>query len=910
MITAAQLFRLRSQSACRRFIDATYKGDDSAFIQAVDSGLTTVLRMDIRKAARYLVSAERCFGHVNPPETKPRLAAMKARLSYWKGQFVEAVKLYRVARKTFSELGDTLAAARIDRAMIEVHMYLDQYDKALKVGRSALRIFESHGSESEAAQVMTNIGNVYHRLDRNREALRMYDKAHEVFAKSGGVPLAIIEFNRANVYANLRDLKKSGELYQVAESLYRKAGMEVAANQAVYSLAYLAFLDDRYSWALNTFEKVFDNFQRLGDRRSAAVTQLDLIELNTHLGQPGIAVLLAEGVIAEFRRLRMGYEQAKAHYFAAQAYRKLGHGGPATRHLRRAEKRFVVENNLLWQGMIAHERSQTLFDARRYRQALVASTNAGRLFSRCGDVRRSLDAKISRAAAQLFLNMVIGRYGLHRCLARHDLTSSQRLRVHQLLGEYAFQRKDFKQALACFASASAIVETMLTGLADDETVWLFTAQSQPVIGRTVECLLRLDRTQEAFRFDLRSLATINRQFLPHWRRTAPPHLVAQAKQLRQELNRLQRVPCKGERTVLGSVVQIERRLLSVERHMRALSGDTLQLPRSLPVSADVVVDPQETVVRYIALDNWCGAIVTTAQEAIWIEFSQSPGNIEVTLRKLLFLMELSVTSASPGGRATILDLMGQLHDTVVAPIRSYLRTKHVTIFADSLFAQMPIGSLCAAGQPPLRRAHDLRLAITPHGAYDSRGLVTKRQRHAIVAVPSPDLPSVLLEVRAASQYFPAAATYLREQATVARLQEVLRDYDGFVHIASHASRAPENPLFSRVLMTDGPFFPFDLQRCGIAAKLVVLSGCQTAAPGLYGGNSMSLARVFHRAGARFVLASLWTVSDRWTMYFMGIFYQHLAANGDIPDAYAKAVDALEEVTDDPALFSVFTLIGK
>ena len=129
-------------------------------------------------------------------------------------------------------------------------MYLGRYPEALSAGKKSLVFFRRKNLAVDAAQVMTNIGNVYHRMDNNRTALSYYDKARKVFERDGGIPLAIVDYNRANIYANLNNLKQAESLYLAAAGIYQQSGMEIALNQTKYSLAYLYFLQDRFAEAL------------------------------------------------------------------------------------------------------------------------------------------------------------------------------------------------------------------------------------------------------------------------------------------------------------------------------------------------------------------------------------------------------------------------------------------------------------------------------------------------------------------------------------------------------------------------------------------------------------------------------------------------------------------------------------
>jgi CHAT domain-containing protein len=51
---------------------------------------------------------------------------------------------------------------------------------------------------------------------------------------------------------------------------------------------------------------------------------------------------------------------------------------------------------------------------------------------------------------------------------------------------------------------------------------------------------------------------------------------------------------------------------------------------------------------------------------------------------------------------------------------------------------------------------------------------------------------------------------------------------------------------------------------------------------------MNLARTFLTAGARSVVASLWSVDDRSTATLMGMFYEHLAKGATVRESLRQA----------------------
>ena len=75
----------------------------------------------------------------------------------------------------------------------------------------------------------------------------------------------------------------------------------------------------------------------------------------------------------------------------------------------------------------------------------------------------------------------------------------------------------------------------------------------------------------------------------------------------------------------------------------------------------------------------------------------------------------------------------------------------------------------------------------------------------------------------------------------------------------------------------------------IDADLVTLSACETGLGKEMGGEGLiGLTRAFQYAGARSVLASLWSVGDESTAELMTRFYRHLRAGKTKDDALRTA----------------------
>ncbi len=148
------------------------------------------------------------------------------------------------------------------------------------------------------------------------------------------------------------------------------------------------------------------------------------------------------------------------------------------------------------------------------------------------------------------------------------------------------------------------------------------------------------------------------------------------------------------------------------------------------------------------------------------------------------------------------------------------------------------------------------------------------------------IPATRREVEAIASLYPQAETYLGGEATEERVKS-LGSEARLVHFACHGLLDERVPLNSALALAI-PEHPAPGQDNGLLqaweilesvrldADLVTLSACDTALGKEMGGEGLvGLTRAFQFAGARSVLASLWSISDVSTANFMKRFYGYL-----------------------------------
>lgn len=914
----ATLFCARTEAQIRRSIEASFAGDHDRLIAEINRHINTALATDIREASRLVRHVGDIFA-VLPPAYRSHLSAIEGRLAHYEGKHREAIVKYRAAERSFRRHHNHLAAARLGQGLVDVYKYLGQYDRALAVGKKSLSYFRRRRMADAAARVMTNIGNVYHRLDRNRLALSYYDKARSIFLAAGGPPLATAEFNRANIYANLNHLDTAEALYSRAGEIYAAAGMDLWRTRTRYSIGYLYFLADRHTEALRLFEEVRQAFERLGDRRSVAITQLDLMEVNIHLNQFGTAIIQGAEVAAACRRLGMRYEEAKAEYFGALARLNLGDTDAAAEALQRAARLFRRERNDLWLGMVMLARSRVHLQADRAARALRSADDARRLFVASGDYRRCTDADLVRLDALRRSGREERAMALAARLLKRDLVSYQSYVVHSFLGRVYFERSAYEHALAEYRRAVEVVERMLAGLYPDEIRFFFVADKLTAYLGVVQCLLKLGRPNESFLTNLQALETLNRRQAAgaELEGRIPPSLLAERERLRSALRRLGRFPESTHRSAssVERVNETEQRLWSAEQRIRAHLYPSRGRSSAAPTDdARQLLGDDELLVSYVAAESGpVGAFRATRDRLDYLPLGVDREGLRRRVWELYYVLEKAVVAGHQGRRAAEAAryYLGGLHDLLIAPVIGWQERERLIVLADGIFAQIPYGALHDREGVELRHRRDLRVLVNPSDIRreEAGGGTFQARRNSVFAVLSDRLPAVELEARGIREIFTGARMYVDRDAAAGAFKSELSRSDGFIHIATHASRSSENPLFSRIMLADGPFFPFDLFATGIKSELVALSGCQTAATGLYYGHSFSLAKAFYQAGSRFVLASLWPVSDTVSKSFMLQFYEHLRRTNDVNGAYRSAVDTTAEGVGNPAFWGAFVLLG-
>jgi CHAT domain-containing protein len=134
-----------------------------------------------------------------------------------------------------------------------------------------------------------------------------------------------------------------------------------------------------------------------------------------------------------------------------------------------------------------------------------------------------------------------------------------------------------------------------------------------------------------------------------------------------------------------------------------------------------------------------------------------------------------------------------------------------------------------------------------------------RSGHVLVAA-GPGLPGAADETRAVAAVH-GVRPLLPPHATVGR---VLTEIEGaaLVHLAAHGRLVAHNPLFSDLLLSDGPLVAYDLERVQRPPHTVVLAACENARTVVCAGDELlGLSATFLAAGTVQLVAAVLPILD-------------------------------------------------
>ena len=279
-------------------------------------------------------------------------------------------------------------------------------------------------------------------------------------------------------------------------------------------------------------------------------------------------------------------------------------------------------------------------------------------------------------------------------------------------------------------------------------------------------------------------------------------------------------------------------------------------------------------------------------------------------------------------------VLEKLYQVLIAPVQEALTKPEIVIIPDGPFFFVPFAALKDKNGTFLSETKRIRLGPSlttlkllkecpaekhcKTGALIVGGPITGVVMYRGQKKKFSDLPFAVLEARQIG-FLLGEKIVTKSRARKDRVLRRLKEGVSIIHIATHGDAdtgelvlAPgpcgdeDIPVEEDYMLTVK-----DIYSCRINAQLVVLSCCHSGRGEIKAEGVMGFTRAFLAAGARSVMASLWAIDDKATLYFMDAFYRHLKNGESASASLQQAMKDIREipVLSDPYFWAPFFIVG-
>ncbi|TQS40555.1 CHAT domain-containing protein, partial [Cryptosporangium phraense] len=337
---------------------------------------------------------------------------------------------------------------------------------------------------------------------------------------------------------------------------------------------------------------------------------------------------------------------------------------------------------------------------------------------------------------------------------------------------------------------------------------------------------------------------------------------------------------------LRQQVAAERRIRDRTRRQPGTVGGAAQ-PVALDALGAALGDA--ALVEYVAVDGELHALWVTAGAAGFVRLGPGAPVRDLVDRLPFALHRMTGGRTASAARRLLDDAARRLDAALLAPLAARIGDRPLVVVPIGRLQSLPWALLpSCAGRP---------VTVAPSATTWVNARADRRGGHRAVVAAGPGLPGARTEADAVAAIHRTTALS-GPAATAEAVLDALAGAD-VAHLAAHGRVHQEHPLFSSLLLTDGPLTGYDLERLRPVPRLVVLAACDTGRHVVRAGDELlGLTATLLGRGAQQVVASVVPVADARTGPLMAALHTRLVA-GDT--AAAALASAQQDARDDEAL---------
>ncbi len=219
-----------------------------------------------------------------------------------------------------------------------------------------------------------------------------------------------------------------------------------------------------------------------------------------------------------------------------------------------------------------------------------------------------------------------------------------------------------------------------------------------------------------------------------------------------------------------------------------------------------------------------------------------------------------------------------LYNILIRQIEDYISNKELIIIPYKLLHNIPF--ICLKDKDYLLDKYIITIVQSGSSIkYIQNNFSQETKNYLVIGNPTEDLIESEKEAIFISNIL-ETTPILKGDADKNKILDLIDDKQ-IIHFAGHANFNNENPLLSGLKLSDEYLYIEDIEKLDLNTELIVLSACETGKVSI--GNSDEVegfVKYLHINGTKYIIASLWPISDSATKELFRIFYQQ---NVDYPE---------------------------
>jgi CHAT domain-containing protein len=863
--------------------------------------------------------------------------------AYEKISFQDALRCYTESVKIFNERGNTLReiqALNNQGNAIAVTGDLEKglltIQKSLTLNRNSLK-----KDANEQIKSLRMIGSIYVARGESENALSVFKEAlidkqindlnpRETSNTLNGIASVLSiqgKYIEATTY-----IKKSLEISKKNNYVQSQAG-------SYYLLSLLSLNSGALQEAINTLDKCLEISVAINDVDSQGITHNLLAMTNLSLGKKEDAYSHAEKALNASKKVTSNLIKAKIFNYSGAIV--------STKNHSRGEEYLIQAAKIFKDSNIAVGEYESLYML----SLLSASKNPSMSLTYAKQSLNVIRSKnLPPLEAEALLSVGISYYGI-KDFPNALINLKESYFIQQKFGSGTSQalslggigiiyekQNNLNEAVLHLEKSLNILLSIRSGLFGEQegnTRKAFTNSFQGFAGTLISILIKQNKFEKAYEYlnlsTTTELADYSRLINA---KTIDKNLQKEIGQWNQENNRLvgMRLRARVEisELVIKQIRNLEIALIRQTENLVAKYPEAAELFESKPTDIKVlqasipdgmaIIHPVLTVRSGNDPDLITIFVLSKNRKVFAKQFEFSKSEIETLLTK-------TSNDLSNASDPDYIPSLKKLYDLLILPVEKEIQEinpKQLSFIASGQLRYIPFEALyqcndskCSSGQHLIQKYPISYLTRISTNSLGSQSNKLSESKILAVGNPVPKKPQLLngaeSEAQSITNLFPGSQTLLRDKATFDAFQTKAPRFN-ILHLATHGCfqkggckdiGLDENTI----LFADKQLKIADAALLGLKdVDLITLSACQTAKETDRDGQQLSgLAYIFERAGAKSVIATLWSVDDKVTSEIMLKFYQNLKLGMTKAEALQKA--KLPYINEHPSLWAPFVLIG-